>query len=135
MQASLFGTLYPGLLHAHIGLVTLSAGLFFLRWLGVLAGLRWPMQRLSRRLSVVIDTALLSAGIALWWLLQLHPLHQLWLGTKLGLLVVYIGLGTFALKRGRTRGHKFAFGLLALTVLAFMASVALARHPLGWWRL
>ncbi|WP_439112591.1 SirB2 family protein [Hydrogenophaga sp.] len=135
MQASLIGTLYPALLHTHIGLVTLSAGLFVLRWLGVLGGLRWPMQRLWRTLSVVIDTALLSAGATLWWLLQLHPLHQPWLGTKLALLVVYIVLGSLALKRGRTWRHKLGFGLLALAVLAFMVSVALTRHPLGWWRL
>lgn len=134
MQASLMGTLYPGVLHVHLGLVTLSAALFVLRWLGVLAGMRWPMQRLWRTLSVVIDTALLSAGALLWWLLQLHPLQQPWLGTKLGLLVVYIGLGSLGLKRGRTRQHKLVFGLLALGVLAFMVSVALVRHPLGWWR-
>ena len=135
MQASFLATLYPALLHAHIGLVTLTGSYFTLRWLAVLTGARWPLQRLWRTLSMVIDTALLSAGATLWWLLQLHPLHQPWLGTKLGLLVVYIGLGTFALKRGRTRLHKLAFGLLALAVLAFMVSVALARHPLGWWRL
>lgn len=135
MPAPSLATLYPALLHTHIGLVTLSAALFVLRWLGVLAGARWPLQRLWRTLSVVIDTALLSAGATLWWLLQLHPLHQPWLGTKLACLVVYIGLGTFALKRGRTLAHKFAFGVLALVVLAFMVSVALARHPLGWWRL
>lgn len=135
MSAHSLATLYPALLHTHIGLVTLSAALFVLRWLGVLAGARWPLQRLWRTLSVVIDTALLSAGATLWWLSQLHPLHQPWLGTKLVCLVVYIGLGTFALKRGRTLAHKFAFGVLALVVLAFMVSVALARHPLGGWRL
>jgi uncharacterized membrane protein SirB2 len=135
MQAPFLATLYPALLHAHIGLVTLTGSYFTLRWLAVLAGARWPLQRLWRTLSMVIDTALLGAGATLWWLLQLHPLHPPWLGTKLGLLVVYIGLGTFALKRGRTRLHKLAFGLLALAVLAFMVSVALARHPLGWWRL
>lgn len=133
MQASLIATLYPGLLHAHIALVSLSASFFVLRWLGVLAGQHWPMQAGWRRLSVAIDSALLVAGASLWWLLQIHPVQQPWLGTKLGLLPVYIVLGSFALKRGRTRVHRFAFGWLALAVLAFMASVALARHPLGWW--
>jgi uncharacterized membrane protein SirB2 len=133
MQASLLATLYPGLLHAHIGLVLLTGGYFALRWLAVLAGARWPLQRLWRTLSMVIDSALLLAGATLWWLLQIHPVQQPWLGTKLGLLLVYIVLGTFALKRGRTRGHKLVFGVLALGVLGFMVSVAQARHPLGWW--
>ena len=121
------------LLAAHVLGRTLSSACLA-AGMAVLAGARWPLQRLWRTLSMVIDTALLGAGATLWWLLQLHPLHQPWLGTKLGLLVVYIGLGTFALKRGRTRLHKLAFGLLALAVLAFMVSVALERHPLGWWR-
>lgn len=133
MQAQLIASLYPGLLHAHIGLVALSAGLFVLRWLGVLLGLRWPMQRLWRTLSMLIDTALLCAGASLWWLLQIHPLHQPWLGTKLGLLLVYIVFGSLALKRARSRPLKLAWGIAALAVLAFMVSIALARHPLGWW--
>lgn len=44
MQALLLATIYPGLLHAHIALVSLSGGFFALRWLAVLAGQHWPMQ-------------------------------------------------------------------------------------------
>lgn len=125
-------SLYPAALHAHIALVVLSVGVFALRWVGVLAGGRWPLQRRARVVSVVFDTTLLCAGVALWWLLKLHPLQQPWLGTKLALLVVYIVLGTFALKRARTWVGKLLFGLLALAVVAQMVAVAQTRNPLGW---
>lgn len=124
--------LYPATLHAHIALVVLSVGLFAMRWVGVLAGGRWPMQRRTRVVSMVFDTALLCAGATLWWLLNLHPLQQPWLGTKLILLMLYIVLGTFALKRARRWVSKLLFGLLALAVVAQMVAIAQTRNPLGW---
>lgn len=124
---------YPLLLKTHVSLVAISATLFALRGLGVLRGQAWPMQAVGRRLSVAIDSALLLAGASLWWLLQLNPLHTPWLGVKLILLLVYIGLGSMALKRARTPRSRALYLLAALLCLAFMASIALARHPLGWW--
>lgn len=124
---------YPLLLKTHVSLVAGSAGLFALRGLGGLLGQAWPMRSGWRHLSVAIDTALLAAGASLWWLLQLNPLHAPWLGTKLALLLVYIALGSMALKRARSTRSRALFLLAALLCLAFMASIALARHPLGWW--
>jgi uncharacterized membrane protein SirB2 len=54
-----------------------------------------------------------------------------WLTTKVLLLIVYIVLGTYALKRGSTRGIRIACWLAALLVYAFMISVARAHHPAG----
>ena len=41
-------------------------------------------------------------------------------------------LGTFALKRGRTKGARAVFGVLAMLVFAFIASVARTHDPLGF---
>ena len=68
-----------------------------------------------------------------WALLRFHPWHDSWLGAKLVLLVVYIVLGSFALKRAPTQAAKAAFFLAALACVAFMASIALNHDPLGWW--
>ena len=54
-----------------------------------------------------------------------------WLTAKIVLLVVYIGLGTFALKRARTTRGRAIFYVAALTVFAFIISIARAHHPLG----
>lgn len=128
MQAT---DLYLPLKTAHITLVVLSVTLFTARGLGVLAAAGWPMVAAVRRASVVIDSLLLASGATLWWLLGLHPLHQPWLGTKLVLLLVYIVLGVFALRRARTTRARALFFVAALAVVAFMASIALAHDSRG----
>ena len=115
----------------HVLLVVLSGTLFAARGVGVQAGAAWPLHRAVRVTSQLIDTALLAAGGTLWWLLQLNPMRDAWLGAKLGLLLVYIVLGSFALKRARSRQAKAACLLAALATIAFMASIALAHDPRG----
>jgi uncharacterized membrane protein SirB2 len=60
-----------------------------------------------------------------------------WLGAKLLLLVLYIVLGSLALKRARTPAARRACYAGALMVYMFMASVALSHQALGllqpWW--
>ena len=80
---------------------------------------------------IVIDTLLLAAGVSLWALLQLNPLRDHWLGAKLALLVLYIVLGSWALRRAGTTAARAAFLVAALTVLATMVSIGWTRHPLG----
>lgn len=127
----LIAALYPTVRSLHITLVTLSVALFTVRGLGVLAGQAWPMTGWARSLAPVIDSLLLLAGGTLWWLLQLNPTQNHWLLAKLVLLIVYIVLGTLALKRAPTRGAKALCFVAALAVVGFMASIAVAHHPLG----
>ena len=125
---------YPEIRHAHMGLVGASGTLFLLRGVGVLTDARWPMRGAVRAASVAIDTLLLGAGVTLWWLLQLNPLlRDHWLGAKLALLIVYIMLGSVAMKRARGPVARAASMLAAVVVFATMISVALTRHPLGAW--
>jgi uncharacterized membrane protein SirB2 len=126
---------YPWLKPLHIALAAASVALFASRGLGVLAGQAWPMAGALRRLVVGIDTALLAAGATLWWMLSLHPLQQRWFGVKLVLIVVYIGLGSLALRRARSRLARASAYAAALGCIAAVASIALAhdaRAPLRW---
>ena len=99
----------PSIRQGHLALVVLSGTLFALRGLGVLAGARWPLHKVLRIGSVVIDTLLLVAGGTLWALLQLNPLRETWLGAKLVLLVLYVVLGSWALRRAGTTSARAAF--------------------------
>ena len=115
----------------HVTLVVCSGLLFAARGAGVLAGQTWPMRPAARWAAVAIDTALMTAGITLWALLSLHPVSQPWLGTKRLLLLVYIVLGSLALKRAPRPGQRGVCFVAALAVYGFMASVAWSHQPLG----
>ncbi|MGH8190770.1 MAG: SirB2 family protein, partial [Rhodanobacteraceae bacterium] len=84
-----------------------------------------------RRISVAIDVLLLAAAIELTTIIHQYPFVEGWLTVKVLLLVVYIALGVFALRRGRTRGIRAACFVGALVVFLFIVSVARAQDPLG----
>ena len=123
--------LYPLARQVHIGLVIASGSLFALRGIGVLSGARWSMQRSVRIASQIIDAGLLMAALSLLAMLQLNPFAVPWLATKLVLLVVYIVLGSLALKRARSARARLVCFIAALLTFAFMLGVARAHHPLG----
>jgi uncharacterized membrane protein SirB2 len=60
-----------------------------------------------------------------------YPFVQAWLTVKVLLLVVYIALGVFALRRGRTRAIRAVCFGAALAVFLFIVTVARAHDPLG----
>ncbi len=122
---------YFTLKQAHMGFVYLSGSLFALRGLALIGGLRWAMATPLRITAVAIDTALVAAALLVLASLQFQPLASAWLWVKLALLPVYVALGTFVLKRARTRAQRALGWLLALAVFGFMISVARAHHPLG----
>jgi uncharacterized membrane protein SirB2 len=122
---------YPDIKWVHICAVIASGSLFLLRGAGVLAGMRWPMWAPLRYLTYTIDTVLLTAALMLVTMLHQYPFVQAWLTVKVLLLVVYVILGTFALKRASTRRSRAICFVAALTVFLFIASVARTHDPFG----
>jgi len=123
---------YPQIKFAHVLCVVLSGSLFALRGLLMLAGSRFTNHAALRHLSYAIDTTLLTAALMLITILHQYPFVQAWLTVKVLLLVVYIVLGVFALRRGRTRRVRAACYVIALVVFASIVGVALTHNPLGW---
>lgn len=115
----------------HITCVLLSGALFSLRGLAMLVRSPWANHRIAKRLSVTIDSVLLLAGVALMVQTQQYPGTHAWLSVKLLLLLAYIVLGIFALRRGRGYGSRAAFFFAAIAVYLFMFSVARTHAPLG----
>jgi uncharacterized membrane protein SirB2 len=115
----------------HVTAVVASGTLFLGR--GALALARWRhvMHPVLRYGSMLIDTVLLAAGITLMFVIHQYPFVNGWLTTKLVLLVVYIVLGSLALKRARTQGVRATCYLLALATFAYINSVAVAHDPGG----
>lgn len=119
--------------HLHLSLVTLSIVGFVLRYYGGLRQSPWMQRRITRVLPHIIDTLLLIAGISLAFVLSLNPMAEPWLGTKLALLLLYIGLGTIALKRAKAPLTRLMFFVAALAVFGQMVGVAMRKDALGWF--
>ena len=119
--------------NAHVAAVGISGFLFALRGLALLANAHWPLAVSTRRVSYLVDTALLVAGLLLVWRLPAAVFANGWLLTKLSLLSIYIGLGILALRPLRSRHARALSLLLALTVFAFIVGAAHRHHPWSWF--
>ena len=127
--------MYSVLKHVHVTCVALSGIGFLLRGMWALTASPLASHRLARTLPHVVDTLLLASAIALALLLHQYPFRDGWLTAKVLGLLAYIGLGTVALKRGRTRSQRLAAWLAALAVFAYIVSVAVTKQPAGFFTL
>ena len=122
---------YPQIKWVHIAAICASGLLFALRGGATLAGARWPMWAPLRYLTYTIDTVLLTAALMLVTILHQYPFVNGWLTAKVLLLVLYVLLGTWALRRGRTQAIRAVCYVAALLVFLFIVSIARAHNPLG----
>ena len=119
--------------YVHVGCVILSIAGFAAR--GGLMIAESPMlnARWVRIAPHVVDTVLLASAAWLAWAMQQYPFVHGWLTAKVIGLLLYIGFGMVALRRGRTKGIRVAFLVLALMSVAYVLGVALTRDP--FWAL
>ncbi len=126
---------YAQIRWVHIACIIASGSLFLLRGSLVLAGQqRIAMRAPLRFLSYGIDTVLLSAALMLLTILPHAMFANGWLTVKLVLVVVYIVLGSVALKLGRTARARTTAFVAALAVYLGIIAIARAHDPMGWLR-
>jgi len=138
---------YSLLKQLHLTTIAVTLALFVLRGIWMMTAPARLQTRWGRILPHVNDTLLLASGISLAVLLQQYPFVHGWLTAKFFALVLYIVLGTcalkdadplraqarvesHALKRGKTQGQRIAAWIAALLVFAYMVAVALTHNPL-----
>jgi uncharacterized membrane protein SirB2 len=122
---------YLLLRHAHIGCAILTIALFVLRGGLMLAESHWQRNIVLRYLPHVVDTVLLTTALMLTTVIHQYPFSTGWVTMKAVLLVVYIVLGSIALKRGRTKRIRTVALVAALLTIGFLVTVARTHHPLG----
>ncbi|MGF1546028.1 MAG: SirB2 family protein [Thiotrichales bacterium] len=120
--------MYPILLKVHLIAVVLSLLGFLVRGAWMFTDSRLLKSKLTRILPHIVDTMLLVAGVALAVMASLNPLDQPWLAAKILALLVYIVLGTIAIKRGRTKTIRGIAWVLALLVFAYMMWVGHSKQ-------
>jgi uncharacterized membrane protein SirB2 len=120
----------------HVFVALLSGSLFALRGGFSLAGARWPNAAVVRYSSYAIDTALLTAALMLATILPGAMFANGWLTVKITLVVLYVVLGVFAMRRAKTKRMRVASYVAALLVFVSIYAIARAHDPLGfirWW--
>jgi len=120
---------YSLLKQLHLGTIALTLALFVLRGFWMMQKSPQLQARWVRIVPHLNDSLLLASGISLAVLTRQYPLVNGWLSAKLFALILYIVLGTIALKRGRTGGQRIAAWLAALLVFGYMVAVAITRDP------
>ena len=123
---------YQWVLYLHISCAIFSISFFSLRAYWMLSGNALLEHRISRTLPHIIDSILLLAAISLTFFIQQFPVQNDWLSIKVLALLVYIVLGSVAIKRGKTMKQRVIALLFAWLTFAFIASVAYYHHPLGF---
>lgn len=120
---------YLAIKHLHLSCVALSFALFFVRGIWMLSDSPRLQQRWVKILPHLIDTTLLASALTLAWMSSQWPFMQPWLTAKVFGLLLYIVLGTVALKRGKTKAIRATAWLAALLVYCYIIAVALTRAP------
>ncbi|XKF16142.1 SirB2 family protein [Halomonas sp. BLK-85] len=117
--------------HGHMTAAYLSLAFFILR--AVWSVREMPILKAPwvRVIPHIIDTALLTLGVLLAVTLNFWPLPG-WLSAKIVVLVIYILLGTVAIKRGRTPMIRAGFAIAAVGVFVYILGAAIQRSPLSW---
>ena len=122
---------YLVLRNVHIGCAIATIVLFVFRGLLMLADSPRLHGPVLRYLPHAVDTVLLTTALMLTTVIRQYPFSTGWLTMKVVLLVVYIVLGSVALKRGRTKAIRVAAFVAALATIGFLVTVARVHHPLG----
>ncbi len=74
------------------------------------------------------DTILLLSAISLVIVTSQYPGLVIWINAKIAALLIYIILGTVALKRGETKLIRIISGVLALLTFSYIGMVALSKN-------
>lgn len=118
--------------HLHMTLAVVSLAFFILRAWWSVREVPYLQRRWVRIAPHIIDTGLLALGVWLMIMLRFWPQHHPWLVAKLVGLVVYILIGTVAIKRGRSPAQRGVAAIAAVVVFLYIVGAAIHHHPLSW---
>jgi len=121
---------YLAIKYLHVLTAVFSITLFSVRFLLLI--FRPAMLRTGwiRVLPHVNDTLLLIFAILLCFAIKQAPLVTPWLSEKVVAVILYILAGTFALKWSKSRMSQIIWFIIALTLFAYAADMAVNKAPL-----
>lgn len=123
---------YVAIKFLHMLSATIAICGFIVRGYWMMTGSAHLEQRIVRIAPHVVDTVFLLSGIAMVVMLSINPFAHAWLVAKFAGLVVYVLLGTIAIKRGPTREIRVLAFAGAVSVFAYIVGVALSKSAASW---
>ena len=123
---------YLAIKHLHVVAAILTISGFILRGIWMMSDSAKLDSLLARVAPHVVDTLFLISGVAMLALLSINPLEHAWLVAKFAGILVYIALGTVAIRFGRTREERLVAFAAALSVFAWVVGVAFSKSPASW---
>lgn len=122
--------LMEGVKQVHVVCALVSGCGFFVRGILMMRDSAVLQMRLIKITPHIVDTVLLISAIILASQWGWAALTMPWLLAKITALLLYIVLGTLALRRGKTKAIRISAWIAALVVFAYIVSVAITRSPL-----
>ena len=114
----------------HLATAFISIAGFIIRGIWMIQASAILQRRWIRIAPHINDTVLLVSAIALVMITLQYPGPTTWINAKIAALLLYIILGTVALKRGKTKQIRIISGMLALLTFAYIVMVAISKNPL-----
>jgi len=118
--------------HLHVTAAVLSILFFVIRAYWSVSENALLQKKIVKITPHVIDTVLLVCALLLSMMLGAAA-AQPWVLTKIVLLIAYIGVGTIAIKRGRTPRTRAIAAVIAVAIFLYIVGVALTHHPASWF--
>lgn len=113
----------------HISCAIFSYTLFLLRGIWRLNDSPMLQQRWVRIAPHLVDTLLLTSAIILAYTIEQYPFVDTWLTAKVLALLLYIVLGSVALKYGKNKTTRLSAWLAAQAVFGYIVLVAINHNP------
>jgi uncharacterized membrane protein SirB2 len=120
-------------LHMTCALISFTGFLF--RSYLMLIDSRWLQHKVVLILPHVIDTVFLLSGATMAFMVNFAFFNQLWLTTKVSLLIVYLYFVGQALNRGKTKVRRIGNFFGAVLTFCYIVGVAVVKTPASWFGL
>lgn len=114
----------------HIICALLSIAGFLLRGFWMMKNPLLLHLKLVKVLPHVVDTLLLGSAIALLIMYGWNPLDHGWIMAKIVALLLYIYLGTMALKRAKSKSTRQLFFVAAVLTFVYIYATAISHNPM-----
>jgi uncharacterized membrane protein SirB2 len=114
----------------HVLSAIASYTLFFLRGIWSMNNSPVMRQRWIKIVPHIVDTSLLASALAMAFMIHQYPFIDGWLTAKFFALLLYIGLGSVALKYGKTKRTRLSAWLAAQATFIYIVLVAASHNPL-----